>query len=144
MWAWLYRKGIAGAISGDLIKKYITIKSRHPDEPEDHIVARAWDLWLALNEKHILQENDPHKTARLQIVKEKLTGKSEVDALLNGQQTLFSLYQDVLYIETEVLSQDGKVWHNAMRVFLHNAKKADLDYAEEYESYRRLLARVNP
>jgi hypothetical protein len=144
MWAWLFRKGIAGAISVDLIKKYMAIKSRHPDEPEDHIVARTWDLWLTLNENHILLENDAHKTARLEIVKERLSGKSQVDAILKEQQTLFSLYQDVLYIETEVLSQDGKVWHKAMKVFLYNAKKAGLDYEEEYESYRRTLAYLKP
>lgn len=142
MWAWLFKKGIAGAISVDLIKKYIATKARHPDEAEDRVVARVWDLWLTSNEKHILQESDLHKSVRLDIIKERLSGKSHVDAFLKQRQTLFSLYQDVLYIETEVLSEDGKVWHNAMKVFLDNAEKAGLDYAAEYESYRRTLTRL--
>jgi hypothetical protein len=37
-------------------------------------------------------------------------------------------------VETEVLTKDGKVWHNAMKVFLDNAKKVGLDFSEEYES----------
>jgi hypothetical protein len=61
---WLFGRGIGGAISTDLIEKYLAIKSRHPDEREDQILGRVWNLWLAVNEKHTISKHNLDKAVR--------------------------------------------------------------------------------
>lgn len=58
--SWLFGKGIAGAISSDLVKKYLGIKSQHPNEEERKILERVWNFWLTLNADKIQAEDgDP-------------------------------------------------------------------------------------
>lgn len=135
---WLFGKGIAGAISSDLIEKYKGIKLQHPSENDGKILERVWNFWLTLNEDKIISEDDEDKVARLSIIKEKSEGKSELDQF-SKFKTLFDLYQDILYIETEVSSSDGKIWKNSMKVFLEESAKNGFDFSKEYNSYKRIL-----
>jgi len=135
---WLYGKGIAGAISNDLIKKYLMIKAQHPEENEESILNLVWNYWLSLNAEHIIAEDGRDKVVRLQIIKERIEAKNELDALIK-HRSLFDLYQDIIYIETEISSRDRQTWHIAMSVFLEKAKQNGLNYSRVYESYKRLL-----
>ena len=135
---WLYGKGIAGAISIDLIKKYLAIKAKHPEEDNEKILSRVWNYWLTLNEEHIIAEDGRNKIVRLKIIKDRIESKTGVDAFIK-HRTLFDLYQDILYIETEITSKDGSTWHKTMSVFLKSAKQYGLDFSKEYESYKRLI-----
>jgi hypothetical protein len=137
---WIFRKGLAGAISTDLIINYLAIRSQYSNEEDKKIVKRVWGLWLYMNEAVILSENDEHKTVRLQIIKEQHDGKTVLDTL-TACETLFDLYKDILYIETEISIEDGKLWDRAMRVFLHTAKGKGLDFEKEYNSYKRVIER---
>ena len=47
--------------------------------------------------------------------------------------------QDILYIEAEISSTDGKIWHDAMKVFIKDSQKYGLDFSKEYEAYKRIL-----
>lgn len=136
--SWLFRKGIAGAISSDLLKKYFGIKSQHPNEDDEKILERVWNFWLTLNAAKIQAEDDEDKIVRLNIIKEKMTKKAAVDSL-TALKTLFDLYQDILYIETEITTSDGKIWDNTIKVFIKESSKYGLDFSKEYESYRRII-----
>ena len=92
MLARLFNKGVEGAISRDLIEKYLTIKAIHPEENEGQTLARVWNLWLDVYEKHILLEENSDKKVRLDIVREKLDGPSEVDALLKQLKAYSTSY----------------------------------------------------
>jgi len=135
--SWLFGKGIAGAISSDLLKKYLGIKSQHPNEEDEKILERVWNFWLTLNADKIQTEGDEDKIARLSIIKEKNDKKTAVDSL-TALRSLFDLYQDILYIETEITTSDGKIWDNSMKVFVNESKKYGLDFSEEYESLKRI------
>jgi len=63
--------------------------------------------------------------------------KTAVDSL-TALRSLFDLYQDILYIETEITTSDGKIWDNSMKVFVNESKKYGLDFSEEYESLKRI------
>lgn len=130
---WLLGKGIVSAISSDIIKKYLGIKLQHPDEDEEEILERVWNFWLTLNADKIQTEDDEHKIVRLSIIKENYDKETA--------SSLFFLYQDILYIETEILSSDGKIWDNSMKVFIKESKKYGLDFSQEYESYKETLSR---
>lgn len=136
--SWLFKKGIAGAISTDLVNKYLGIKSRHPNEEDKIILERLWNLWLTLNEDIIQGENDLDKIARLNIMKEEYENKSSIDSLANFKN-LFDLYQVILYIETELLPADGKLWDNSVKVFIKESKKYGLYFGNEYKSFKRTL-----
>lgn len=136
--SWLFKKGIAGAISTDLANKYLGIKSRHPNEEDKIILERLWNIWLTLNENVIQEENDLDKIARLSIMKEEYENKSSVDSLANFKN-LFDLYQVILYIETELLPADGSLWDNSVKVFIKESKKYGLDFSNEYKSFKRTL-----
>ena len=131
--SWLYGKGIAGAISSDLVKKYLAIKSQHPHEKDEIILERVWNFWLTLNAEELKKENDENKMVRLEIIRDKNDKKTAFDSL-TALKTLFDLYQDILYIETEILSTDGKIWLNAMKVFCEKSREYGLDFKKEYES----------
>ena len=73
--SWLFGKGIAGAISSDLVKKYLGIKSRHSNEKDEEIFERVWNFWLTLNADKIQTEDGEDKILRLSIIKEKMTKK---------------------------------------------------------------------
>ena len=135
--SWIFGKGLAGAISTDLLRKYVAIQSQHPQENNKKILARLWNLWLTLNEEKIKMEDGKNKAVRLNIIKEQHDGKSRLDSLLKKNYSLLSLYQDILYIETEISSADGKLWHNAMKVFLKESIKFGMDFSKEYDSYKR-------
>ena len=139
--SWLFGKGIAGAISSDLLKKYLGIKSQHPNEEDEKILERVWNFWLTLNADKIQTEDDEDKIVRLSIIKEKNDKKTAVDSF-TALKSLFDLYQDVLYIETEITSSDGKIWNNSMKVFINESKKYGLDFNKEYDSYKRIISRV--
>jgi len=139
--SWLFGKGIAGAISSDLLKKYLGIKSQHPNEEDEKILERVWNLWLTLNADKIQTEDDGDKIARLSIIKEKNDKKTAVDSLTT-LKSLFYLYQDILYIETEITTSDGKIWDNSMKVFIKESKKYGLDFSKEYESLKRIVNSV--
>jgi hypothetical protein len=47
--SWLFGKGIAGAISSDLVKKYLGIKSQHPHEEDEKILAISGDTILVFD-----------------------------------------------------------------------------------------------
>ncbi|OHB61683.1 MAG: hypothetical protein A2167_05170 [Planctomycetes bacterium RBG_13_46_10] len=131
--SWLFGKGIAGAISSDLVKKYLGIKSRHPNEEERTILERVWNFWLTLNADKIQTEDGEDKIVRLSIIKENNDKKTAFDS-----KSLFNLYQDILYIETEITTSDGKIWDNSMKVFIKESKKYGLDFSQEYESLKRI------
>lgn len=137
--SWIFGKGLAGAISSDLLKKYIAIKSQHPQENDEKILVRVWNLWLTLNEKIIKTEDDEQKIVRLKIIKDQHDGKTELDSLLKESNSLFTLYQDILYIEAEISNTDGKIWHDAMKVFIKDSEKYGLDFSKEYDAYKRIL-----
>lgn len=142
MFRWLFRKGIASAISTDIIGKYFIIKSEQPEHNECDVVTHTWNLWLSINEKHICSERNLDKIVRLDIIKEKMEGRSNVGAWSKQHQTLLSLYENILYIETELTLYDGKIWRDAMSVFVDKAKKHGLDFSKEYESYTSLVKRL--
>jgi len=76
--SWLFGKGIAGAISSDLLKKYLGIKSQHPNEEDEKILERVWNFWLTLNADKIQTEDDEDKIVRLSIIKEKNDKKQQL------------------------------------------------------------------
>jgi len=131
--SWLFGKGIAGAISSDLVKKYLGIKSQHPNEEEREILERVWNFWLTLNADKIQTEDGEDKIVRLSIIKENNDKRTAFDS-----KSLFNLYQDILYIETEITTSDGKIWDNSMKVFIKESKKYGLDFSQEYESLKRI------
>jgi len=131
--SWLFGKGIAGAISSDLVKKYLGIKSQHPNEEEREILERVWNFWLTLNADKIQAEDGEDKIVRLSIIKENNDKKTVFNS-----KSLFNLYQDILYIETEITTSDGKIWDNSMEVFIKESKKYGLDFSQEYESLKRI------
>ena len=131
--SWLFGKGIAGAISSDLVKKYLGIKSQHPNEEEREILERVWNFWLTLNADKIKTEDGEDKIVRLSIIKENNDKRTAFDS-----KSLFNLYQDILYIETEITTSDGKIWDNSMKVFIKESKKYGLDFSQEYESLKRI------
>lgn len=137
--SWLFRKGIAGAISTDLLNKFKGIKNQHPNEKDEKILERVWNFWLTLNEEKINSEDDEDKVIRLNIIKKRYNGKSTLDRFAI-YKSLFYLYQDILYIETEVNCSDRKVWDNAMKVFVSESIKSGFDFSKEYNSYKRLLS----
>jgi len=139
--SWLFGKGIAGAISSDLLKKYLGIKSQHPNEEDEKILERVWNFWLTLNADKIQTEDDEDKIARLSIIKEKNDKKTAVDSL-TALRSLFDLYQDILYIETEITSSDRRIWDNSMKVFIKESKKYGLDFSKEYESFKKIANNV--
>lgn len=131
--SWLFGKGIAGAICSDLLKKYLGIKSQHPNEEEREILERVWNFWLTLNADKIQTEDGEDKIVRLSIIKENNDKKTAFDS-----KSLFNLYQDILYIETEITTSDGKIWDNSMKVFIKELKKYGLDFSQEYESLKKI------
>lgn len=131
--SWLFGKGIAGAISSDLVKKYLGIKSQHPNEEERKIIKRVWNFWLTLNAGKIQAEDGEDKIVRLSIIKENNDKKIAFDS-----KSLFSLYQDILYIETEINTTNGKIWDSLMKVFIKESRKYGLDFSQEYESLKRI------
>ncbi len=135
--SWLYGKGIAGAISSDLLKKYKEIKSQHPRENEEKILVRVWNLWLTLNADKVLAEDSEDKVVRLNIIKEQNDSKTSSDTF--ALKSLFGLYQDILYIETEINTSNGKIWNTLMKVFIDESKKCEFDFSEEYESLKRII-----
>ncbi len=139
--SWLFGKGIAGAISSDLLKKYLGIKSQHPNEEDEKILERVWNFWLTLNADKIQTEDDEDKIVRLSIIKEKSDKKTAVDSL-TALRSLFDLYQDILYIETEITSSDRRIWDNSMKVFIKESKKYGLDFSKEYESLKKIANSV--
>lgn len=139
--SWLFGKGIAGAISSDLLKKYLGIKSQHPNEEDEKILERVWNFWLTLNADKIQTEDDEDKIVRLSIIKEKNDKKTAVDSL-TALRSLFDLYQDILYIEIEITSSDRRIWDNSMKVFIKESKKYGLDFSKEYESLKKIANSV--
>ena len=139
--SWLFGKGIAGAISSDLLKKYLGIKSQHPNEEDEKILELVWNFWLTLNADKIQTEDDEDKIVRLSIIKEKNDKKAAVD-LLTALRSLFDLYQDILYIETEITSSDRRIWDNSMKVFIKESKKYGFDFSKEYESFKKIANSV--
>ena len=135
--SWLFGKGIAGAISSDLVKKYFRIKSQNPHEDDKKILERVWNFWLTLNATNIQTEDSEDKIARLNIIKEK-NDKKTVSGSITAFKSLFNLYQDVLYIETEISTSDGKIWDNSMKVFIKESNKYGLDFSNEFESLMRI------
>ena len=131
--SWLYGKGITGAISSDLVKKYLGIKSRHPNEEDEKVLDCVWNIWLTLNADKIQTEDGEDKIVRLAIIKEKNDKKTAFNS-----KSLFNLYQDILYIETEITTSDGKIWDNSMKVFIEESQKYGLDFSQEYESLKRI------
>jgi hypothetical protein len=131
--SWLFGTGIAGAISADLVKKYLGIKSRHLNEKEREILERLWNFWLTLNAEKIQTEDGEDKIVRLSIIKENDDKKTTFNS-----KSLFNLYQDIFYIKTEITTSDGKIWDNSMKVFIKELKQYGLDFSQEYESLKRI------
>ena len=138
--AWLFGKGIARAISTDLLIKYLAIKSQHPNEDNDKLLERVWNFWITLNKENIIEEKDEHKIIRLNIIEEKHLKKTEL-ASFSKCKSLFDLYQDILYIETEVSSTDGKIWDSAMKIFIKESSNSGLDFSKDYSAYKRIMNR---
>lgn len=137
--SWIFGKSLAGAISSDLFEKYIAIKSQHPQEDDEKTLVRLWNFWITLNEEIIKTEDDEQKIVRLNIIKDQHDGKTELDSSLKESNSLFTLYQDILYIEAEISSTDGKIWLDAMKVFIKDSEKYGLDFRKEYDAYKSIL-----
>ena len=136
--SWLFAKGIAGAISRDLVKKYLGLKQQHLIEDDKKILIRVWNFWLTLNEVSIRSEDGLDKIARLDIIKAQYSdNESELNKLKLSTLSLFDIYRDVLYIETEISSGDGKIYDKASQVFLNESMKMGLDLSKEYEAMKR-------
>ena len=135
--SWLFGKGMAGAISSDLLKKYLAIKSKHPHEEDEKIFERVWNFWLTLNADKIQAEDGIDKIARLSVISEKNDKKTALDSL-TALKSLLSLYQDILFIETGITTSDGRLWDNSMKVLVNESKKYGLDFSKEYESLKRI------
>lgn len=140
--SWLLRKGLVGAISRDLALKYLTIKRQNSSLEEQEIVERVWQLWLSLNEIHIKNERDQDKYIRLEALKSFDTNMPNVSALLKPGRSLLSVFTDVLYIEAEINSKDGKLFEKALYVFLKETAKLGVDCRDSYESHMRTLRAV--
>jgi len=138
----LMKKRICGAIARDLNKKYLRIKNMHPGENEINILIRVWNLYLTKNEELIRAEDGEDKIIRLDIIKEQHDKGGqpgyEVEGLLKPA-SLFDLYQDILYIETEFGPSDGKMFLNALKIFVEVSKEYGLDFKKEYEEFERTL-----
>ena len=79
---------------------------------------RVWNFWLTLNEEKIIAEDDEHKIVRLNIIKEQKDGKKAVNSFLKYKnESLFDLYQDILYIETEAFYSGSCTWSLRFRIF---------------------------
>lgn len=135
--SWILGKGLADSIANDLLIKYLAIKRKYPKEEEKLILERVWNFWITLNEGTISKEDSEDKVTRLEIIKNKHEENSFINKKL--QSSLFKTYQDVLYIEAEILSTDGKLYKNCLKVFLNKAEKLGLDYKQEYDSYLKTI-----
>jgi len=120
---WLMRKGLAGAVARDLLNKYIAIQHQHPNEEVPETAKRVWQSWLKLNEGPILEEHNRDKIIRLDLMKQ--------DA--DMPRDLMELYGKVLYIETELSPEDGKLYLSVLRIFVHEAHKFGMDFSREYQ-----------
>ena len=109
------------------------MKSQHPNEEDKEILERVWNFWLTLNADKIRAEDSEDKIVRLSIIRENNDKKAAFVS-----KSLFNLYQDILYIETEIAPLDGKVWDNSMKVFIKESKQYGLDFRQEYELLRRI------
>lgn len=129
---WFYKFGLPGAITKDLLKKYLVFKRGYPHDSEGMLLQRVWDFWLILNEEAIEKEDGIDKRVRLKIVK---------DRYIAGEmhRTLLDIYRDVLYIEAEITSEDIKIYDDTMKVFIKEANKHGLDYSEDYLSMKRII-----
>ncbi|MGE5606871.1 MAG: hypothetical protein ACM3YE_14435 [Bacteroidota bacterium] len=132
--SWLFGKGLAVAISKDLCIKYLGIKRQFPNESEEKLLIRVWNLWLTLNEEPIGVEDSEDKAARLEIIKEKYDGSNKLDNLLLQSKSLLDLFTDVLYIETEISINDGKIFDNVLKTFIKESQKFGLDFSKEFEN----------
>ncbi len=136
--SWLYGKGILSSISKDLIKKYLKLKYHYPSEDEKTILMRLWTGWLTLNEKPIRAEDGAAKVFRLNLMIEEIIPSTESDlSAIQSKfrlQSLMSIYDAVLYVETDVGPSDGKIYIDAMKVFVREARRCSLDYSQEFEN----------
>lgn len=90
-----------------------------------------------MNADKIQTEDREDKIARLSIIKEKNDKKTALDSL-TPLKSLFNLYQDILYIETEITTSDGKIWDDSTKVFIKESRKYGLDFSKEYKSLKRI------
>lgn len=138
LFSWCYRKGIVGAISKDIVTKYLAIKRIHPSEDEKKILLRLWDLWLAVHEKPIRSKDGAKKTMRLDLMKEEIIPqeKSELASIFseNRLASLVGIFGAVLFIENDIGPSDGKIFIDCIKVFVKEAKEYGLDYTQELES----------
>lgn len=139
---WLYDKGLAGLIARDLCNKYIAIKGKYSSESEEKVVERVWNFWLTLNEEPIRQEDGLDKNVRLDLMKEEFGYDVKRQKYKNKHKSLMMLYKTIIYIETEVSITDGKLHDKALQVFVKNAKKAGLDYEDEFEQLKFISSKL--
>lgn len=134
---WILGKGLAGSIANDLLKKYLVLKNKYPYEEEKLILERVWNIWITLNEEPIRREDSEDKVIRLETVKDRSDNSSFHKIILF--KSLIQLYEDVLYIEANILPTDGKLYKNCLKVFLDKADKLGLDFKNEYDNYVRTM-----
>lgn len=135
--SWLFGKGIAGAISSNLVQQYLDIKSQYPNEEDERTVERVWNLWLTLNSDSIQGGDDEDRIARLTLVRRRNDKETQTfGESLYALKHLLSLYQDILYIETGITAADGTIWDNSVKVFIRESTDHDLDFARQYESIK--------
>ena len=132
-YVWLYKHGITGAITRDVIKKYKNAELQIDDEQQR--IDLVIEQWLALNGPPIMLERDGLDTKiRLEIKLEKWNNEPP--------KTLYHLFRDILYIETEITVEEPSVYNICGIVFVEEALKSGLDFKKDYLSEARLLVRL--
>lgn len=121
--AFLLTRGIVRAITKDLITKYLAMRHRFGDEEEQVTLERVWNFWLTLNEEKINNDKDYDMKVRLEIIKERYE-KDDPNWTELYRVDLLSIFSDVLYIETEILStSDEKTFNIVAKDFCDECKK---------------------
>lgn len=96
----LFSRGLPGAISRDLLKKYLLFKKKYLEENEESILNRIKKFWLTLNKQKILTKDSEDKQIRLQIIEDSWFNKNDRESS--------SLYN----IEADITPLDKKVYNH--------------------------------
>lgn len=124
--AFFLTRGIVKAITKDLITKYLAMKHRFGDEDEKITLERVWNFWLTLNEEKINNDKDYDMKTRLKIIKERYEKDDPIWTELY-RTDLLSIFGDVLYIETEILStSDEKTYNTVAKYFCDECNKHNI------------------
>lgn len=129
--AWWMSIGIVGAIAKDIIKKYLMVTSKFPEETEKEKFQRTLEYWLTLNEQKIRRENNEEKISRLDVVIEQYF-VSNLKDLLWENITLLHIYFAIVHIETGVDEYENEgLTKDLISVFKKSAVKTKVDLSSQ-------------